>query len=435
MEDSRLKVAVETIQPSRKRLHIEIPSEKIQTKFDETLATLRKTAQVPGFRRQKAPLSIIRARFGDAVKTEVLEAVVSEAAQEALEEHDIEIIGDAILAPPLNEMKLELGQDLVFDLDLDVKPSIELPDPRTLEVDKRNVDVPVEEVEAAVQGLLEQRAEYPDVTEARPVASGDAVTVDYALQVEGQEEARTIEDARIIVGEGNVLPGVEDGLTGMNVGETKAIETAYPQDHGNEEIAGKAATVTVTVKKISQKILPELNDDFAKSLNYEDLDKLRAVLWNQLIERAKSEKRREQENDLMNQLREKTPVEIPEATIRNKQQEMAVNFLRDMQRSGQGTDTLNVEGLLEGIKPLAENTIRQEWILDEIADRLQVDITNDELSARIHQESRQRGEDPDKVEARLRATDAYELLRQRLRDERIFDLLIEQASEKQQLIY
>jgi len=441
-----LKVEIETLQPSRKRLRIEIPADRVQSELAKNFAALQKNAQVPGFRRSRAPLAVIRARYGEAVKSDVIQSLVPEVCQEALDENELEIVGDAILDPPLAEMKVVEGEGLAFILDVDVKPEIEVPDLTTLEADKRNVDVSEEEVNRYLERLRESRAEFVDAEEARPVAADDAVYVDWREQAEDEDEPDIDEDVLIAISQLTREPYVHvaQALVGMQIGESKSVSITYPMPEGEEpeggkqdadRIGGKTGRIDVTVKRVGKNVIPELDDAFARSLNYEDVARLRAASWNGLVEEAKARQRDEQRRDLIEQLINKTTFEVPEAVVLQQRRRLTMNALANRQRYGVQTDSEGVEELYNSTREYAEKIVRRDWVFDQIAATESIDVTEADITAHVHAQARQRGQDPEKYEARIRAAEQWDDIGMMLRNERILDLLLERAAEKRQIIY
>lgn len=434
-----MKVEVETLRASLKRLHIEIPAERIHEKLATSFETIQKSAQIPGFRRSRAPMAVVRARYGDAVRRDVINELVPEVCQQAVDDNGLVVVGDAVLNPSLDQMKIADGEGLAFLLDVDVKPEIVVPDLTGLEVDKRPADVTSEDVETYLTALRENRAEFQELETPRPVALEDALYADWAERVADTDEVVFERESALVEPAKMASDGpyaiVRDAIVGMSVGETKTISVTLPANPSDESSSERVSNVTVTVKRIGTRIAPELDDAFARSMNYEDVAQLRAGTWNALIEKAKGEKREAQRRDLLEQLVAKSSFDVPLALIARQQRELLLSTLANRRRYGVETSSEQIEEIFNGYREDAEKMIRRDWLYDEIAAANNIEVSDDELIAHIHNQARATGQDPEKFEARIRAADQLENARDELRSERILDLLIEKADEKRQLIY
>jgi trigger factor len=438
VEDRWLKVEVEALGASRKRLRIEIPAERVHEAIQTSFQTIQKNAQIPGFRRSRAPMAVIRARYGDAVRAEVLDKLIPEVCHEAVDKNGIVLIGEAILDPPIEQMRIVEGECLAFALDVDVKPEIVVPDLKALEVDKRPVDVSSDEVEAYLTKLRENRAEFQDLETPRPVELSDAVYVSW-LERDSQTDEILYERDSVLLEPAKVeqspYRAVLNAVVGMQLGESKTVTVNHRTNPTAESPTGDMSNITITVKRIGIRVVPELDDAFARSLNYEDVAQLRSSSWNALVEQAKAKKRDAQRRELVEQLVAKSSFEVPDALIVRQQREMLMNVLANRRRLGIETTDEQIEEMFAGYRDVAEKTIRREWLFEEIAKANNIEISDSDLTVYVHNAARSNGQDPEKYEARIRAAERWEAVRNELRDERILNLMIENADEKRQLIY
>ncbi|MDA1191514.1 MAG: FKBP-type peptidyl-prolyl cis-trans isomerase, partial [Candidatus Poribacteria bacterium] len=238
------------------------------------------------------------------------------------------------------------------------------------------------------------------------------------------------DDFPIELGAGRVLPEMEEGLRGANVGDTKVVTVTYPDDHPNEELRGKETTITMTVKKLAKKIVPELNDDFAKTLDQESVDALRNKYRENLMRWKSSRREDQQRRDLRDQLLEKVTFEVSEAAVADRLQQLLINELENMQSRGMNIRQVNAEEMAEELKPIAERITREQWILDEIADRESLEIGDDDIREYLRERIAESGQDLEKVEAQLRANEQWENYERIVRDEKIYAMLVERATQK-----
>jgi trigger factor len=428
-----LKVDVETLSETRRKLAIAVPAEDVRQQFTKAVADVAKTIQIPGFRTGRVPKSVVRARYGAAIKADVLQEVVPAACQEAVEEHDIVVVGEVTLEPALDDMELpgDGDEELAFTLEVEVKPALELPDYGSLQVDKNSPDVPQEEVEEYIERVRQARSTVEDLDEERPAATGDTVYVDWHVRLVGADEDYNHQhDYMTEVGGGSLFDEVDEALVGMAVGEEKSVRVTYPDDFGNDELAGKEADISVELKKLATRIVPELDDEFAKTMDFDDVEQMRANYWNRLIDMRKSEQRAQQERDIIDQLIEGTAFDVPEALVEDRQRDLLSREFGMRQQRGQSMDDVDMDKIVEDSKEAAERSVREEWILDEIGKNEEIEVDAAEVDQQIARDAAQSGMPEEQYAAQVEEggrRDGYERF---ARDRQVFELLIERAAEK-----
>lgn len=432
-----MKVEVETLGTSRKLLRIEIPAEKVNEELESKYEELRKKASVPGFRRGHVPRSILKARFSEYIKNEAIQHLVPPAYEEAVKSEDIVPLGNLELKPDITEMELREGEPLVFEAAVDVKPIIQLPRYEDIKIDKSDVDVPKEEVDKYIETLRQQRVKFVPIETERAVQEKDFVKVDWEYSVDGQliEGSRRV-DIILELGSGDNFPEIETQLVGMNVGQQKDIQVAFPDDHPNKNIAGKQVTFHVTLQSIVEKKLPELNDEFAKELGYESYERLVGTVWNNLVEEGRAAIRQRQRREFVQQLVEKTDFEVSESLIEQQVNVMISNVRQQLRREGKSLEEagINLETLSEELRPEAIEQIKRTWIFDAIAEKENIQVTDEELDRQVRLIAEQQSKDPQKYAILLRENKQIENIRESMRDEKIYASILPRVSEKRSLI-
>lgn len=430
-----MKVDVETLSATRRKLRIQIPAEDVRKQYAEAVANVAKTVQVPGFRPSRVPKALVRARYGAAIKTDVLQDIVPAACQEAVEENKIVVVGEVTLVPTLDEMELPEDEFLDFTLEVEVKPPLDIPAYSALEIDKTAPNVPGEEVDDYVERVRQSRATYGDIHEERPAAKGDTVYVDWRVQLVGSDEEYNHQHDYIAeVGSGALFDEVDEALVGMSAGDETTVRVTYPDDFGNEELAGKEADIAVTLNKLATRIVPDVDDEFAQSLEFDGVEQMRASYWNRLIEQRKSETRVKVEREIVDQLIANTDFEVPEALILDRRRDLLTREFEGLGRRGDDLDQPEVDQLVEASKEAAERSIREEWVLDEIAQNEDIEADEADVDQLIARDAAQAGMDPDEYAGRVAEAGRRDRYERFMRDRQVFDLLIEQASQKNVII-
>ena len=432
-----MKVEVEKLGNSQARLSIEISAEEVSQEFERNCQDLRTKVSVPGFRKGKVPLSILKSRFAEHIKAEAIQNLVPPAYEQALISEQLIPLGNLELSPPMHQMELKDGQPLVFEATLDIKPDFALPTYEDLTIDKSPPNVPREEVDEYVQRLQEQFATYIPLEVDRPVEESDSVRIDWECLVAGVPITDgSKQDADVDIGKGMLLPAVESEVTGMRVEETRQVEMDFDDDHENPELAGKHALFSVTLRAITEKQLPSLDDEFAKDLEYENYDQLKGAIWNNLVEEQKAIHSQRQREDILQQLIEKTTIEIPESIVDQHVQQTVQNILQRLRQEGQTPEQAGIDmaKLPTELREDAIKQTKQAWMFDVIAERENIRVTDDELDIEIRRIAEQQNRDSQKYASLLRESNRLEEFRDTLRNDKVYHLLIQRASAKQSLI-
>jgi trigger factor len=459
-------VDIEDVSSCKKILKIEIPQEDVNAEIEKVYEELRTKASVPGFRKGRAPRTVLRMRFGEYVKGEVIEKLVPPAYEKAVEDANLEILAPLDIddiSPPLSEMSVKENEPLIFEVNVSVKPKITIPDLAQLEVEKGDVNVPREDVDKLVDQMREERASFIPV-EDRSVQEGDYITLSVLAtqskpqalesphaqvseqsdsdsenlkadkeQERDSDEAEVLEDLKdqvLEVGENMPIPELVQHLVGMESETEKEFSISFPVDHQVQHLAGKEVEFYIKVHKITEKHLPDLDDDFAKDLGADDLQSLVGNIWNQLVEVRRQEQREKQKSDLLNQLLEKSQFEIPEFFV-EKQAEALKRV--DIQQTRRQESEITEEELSQ-YQSAARDTIRRTWILEGIAKSEEVEVTEAEIEAEVRRSALAQNRDPQKYMNLLKAARRIEGIREAMWEDKIFDLLIEKASQKRTLI-
>lgn len=432
-----MKVEVERLGNSQVRLHVEISAEEVDQEFERNCQGLRTQVSVPGFRKGKVPLSILKSRFAEHLKAEAIQNLVPPAYEQALISERLIPLGNLELSPPIHQMELKAGQPLVFEATLDVKPDFALPAYEDLVIDKSPPNVPREEVDEYIQRLQQEFATYIPLEVERHVEENDSVRIDWECLVDGVSAADSSQqDADIDIGKGMFLPAVESELVGMRVDETRQVEVDFDDDHENPEFAGKHAVFNVTLRAITEKQLPALDDEFAKDLQYENYDQLTGAIWNNLVEEQKAIHNQRQREDVLQQLIEKTEIEIPESIVDQHVQQTVQNILQQLRRDGQTPEQagLDMAKLPAELREDAIKQTKQAWMFDVIAERENIRVTDDELDLEIRRIADQQNRDSQKYATLLKESNRLEEFRDALRNDKVYRLLIQRAAAKQSLI-
>lgn len=380
-----MQVQVEEISAVKRKVSVEVPAERVNSEIEKAFAGIQKKATLSGFRKGKAPLQMIKKFYRNAMQDEVMRRLYEQTLFSALDEHKIEPVD----APMIQEMPLvEEGTPFKYAALVEVMPQILLNEYSGLEVKKERYNADAAAVDAEIERMRENMAQLMPMEDG-VVELGQVLTVDYSFSSEGHpEEDSKGQDAQIEVGPGRLLPGLEEGLLGMKVGETKEIQVTLPEGHANAEAAGKPGIFTITLKEIKKKELPELNDEFAQQFgDFETVDEMRAKL---------SEMREQQELERINTdlkvrvidaLIAKNPLEVPDSMVRRQVEFMLQNMKQRLQSQRLSLEMmgLNEEAFKTRYWGEASQKVKGGLLVMALVEKENIVVTDEDLEARYVQ--------------------------------------------------
>ena len=395
-----MKSNVEQLSPTRVRIEVQVPFTELEPDFQRAYKELAKQVRLPGFRPGKAPAKLLEARFG---REAMLEQVVNEALPsrygQAVAESEVHPLGQ----PDIEVTKKEYGQDLAFTAEVDVRPKIALPDLSELTVSVDPVGVSDDDVDAELESL---RARFGTLTGVdRPVADGDFVSIDLSATVDGEDVPNAAaQGLSHEVGSGRLIAGLDDALVGLSVDESKEFTAKL----ATGEHAGHDAQVTVTVKSIKERELPEPDDEFAQlASEFDTIDELRSNLRDQVGQVKRAQQAEKIRDATMDTLVEQVDVPLPEAIVQAQFDTAIHNALHSFNHDeAKFNEVLAEQGKTREefeteTRSAAESDVKRQLLLDALADDLEVKVGQDDLTERLVMTSRQYGIEPQQLFAYL----------------------------------
>ncbi|MFZ0481978.1 MAG: trigger factor [Desulfobacterales bacterium] len=375
-----MQVTVEDVSSVKKILHIEVPEKIVIRELDNAYKNLKKNAKVKGFRPGKAPRSVLERLYKKDVHGDVSSKLLQDSFVEALKETELNIIGNPKIEPP----KLEEKGPYKYDATVEVKPEIDDIDFKGLTLKKALYQVTDEEMEAQLKLLQKNLTQQIPITEDRPVQENDSVLIDYEGFKDGMPfpETQKTKNFTMKIGAGAISKTLDEKLIGMKPGENREITVNFPEDHFNDKLANHEITFHVTLHEIREEILPEIDDEFAKKLGqYETLDVLKNAITNNLNEGYQKRVEQELNEQIYNDLIEKTEFELPDSmvdyelnNIIDEIEKTLTYYNKTMEEQG-----LTKEVLVEEHRATAEKKVRRHLILGKIIDQENIELSDQEL--------------------------------------------------------
>ncbi len=413
------------IEGCKHSVEISVPAEDVESETERVVAGIQKRAKLPGFRPGKTPLSLIRSRFASEIRKEVIQELVPKHFREHAERENLRIVG----TPDIKDVHFEKGEPLRFRAEFELAPEFELREYRGVEVPYNEPSVTEEDISNRVEQLRESKAEYVNV-DARPLEDGDyaAVSLDSVAGLDGAPIHQ--EELTLHLGGEDTLPGFSENLRGASPGDVKEFDVTYPEDYGQERLAGKTIRFRVEVKAVRKKERPELNDEFAKDLgDFQNLEELREAIRKNLFAEREFEAQRDAKNAIVEKLVDLHEFPVPEAFLDQQIESQVENRLRML--AAQGIDPRSVqldwEKVRSANKDKAIRDVRASLILEKIADRETIETTVDELDREVQRIARQEREPVAAVRMKLEKDGTIRRIASRIRTEKTLNLLFEQA--------
>jgi trigger factor len=429
--------AVATLNPDCTReVEIEIPADEVTRNFQAVTKRYKKMARIPGFRSGKVPESLIRGRFAEQIRQDVMEAVLPEHFRSAIAERQLKPISQ----PQVTKIELEDGKPLRFKAAFEVLPDFSIDGYNDVKVEKPSTELTDAEVDAELARIRDSRSTMEPVTEDRPLADGDFAQISFTGKVQPAEAEATPDeqkpisgqDVMVQVGGPNTMDSFNAALRGATVGQQLKFEVSYPPDFGERQLAGKRVAYDLEVKAIKKKIEPELNDEFAKELGkYESLEDF----TRQLREHLGRDKQRHVQNETTNRLLEalvtRFEFPVPESLVQQQIDARLDRGLRALASQGMRTEdmrNLDFDRLRAAQRPSATAEVKGSILLDRIADRENVTVPEEDVENELHAVSMQMREPVDALRARLTEDGSLARIRERLRREKMGALLYERLA-------
>jgi trigger factor len=418
----------------KRTLQVTVPAGELGKRFSDRLDEIKDRVQLKGFRKGKVPVPHLKKMYGRSLMVEVLQDTVRETSNQALADRKLRPAMQPSVTLPEDQAEIEkvlAGQaDLSYSMTFEVLPAIELADFKKLKLERLVADVDDEAVEKAIGDLVDRSVAYA-AEEGRAAATGDRVTVDFVGKIDGEAfEGGTAEAAPIVLGQGNFIPGFEEGITGAKAGEARDVAATFPADYPVENLAGKAASFAVTVKEVAAPSRPEVNDEFAKTLGAESVAQLKDLVKQQIDREYANVARQKLKRELLDALEQAHEFELPPSLVDNEfaaiWQQLEANLKRaDKTFADEGKSE---EETRAEYRKIAERRVRLGLVIGEIADKNDLKITQDEMrKALIEQARRFPGQEKTVYEYYEKTPGALAELRAPIFEDKVVDFVLDKA--------
>lgn len=403
-----MKVDIKDAPNSQKEIAVELPYEKFQEAMDVECDRVAQDAKIPGFRPGKAPKDVVMKQNIHRIRTGALEYIISNTIRDVLMQNNI----NPISRPEAKDVVLEDDKPISFTIMVDVFPEFKLENYKGFDFDKISIKVTQKDVDDTIEKLREQHSELKPVAKKRKVKQGDHAVIDFEGKLDGvpfdggKAEKHTLE-----IGSGQFIPGFEDGVMGMSIGESKDINVKFPDEYHAENLAGQDVVFTVVLHEVKEKISPELDDEFAQKVapNFKTAEDFLKAVEKDLQSEADNFVKLNTFTQILNKLIEENPFEVPVSIITEQAREMAQQNLQQYYRMGINPEMLGItpESFVENMMPEAEKQIKRALIINRISEDHKLEVTEDDINAEFDRLSELSGRTADDLKKDVLANDQY----------------------------
>jgi trigger factor len=414
---------VSEISPVMVEVTIHVPWDQVKQNLEDTYQELGRTARVRGFRPGKVPRNVLQQVYGKRIDGEVTAQLVEAGLMHAVKEHELEIVAQPDVDAP---SAIKKGEALTFKAKVEVRPKIEKVEMGKLAVERPSAEVTNEMVDEEVERLRKQHAEVQVPEPMRPSRAGDELTIDYTVDLDGEPKTElSAEGRRVELGADALIAEFDAGLTGLVPGDEKDISVTFGEDHDREDLRGKNAVFHVKVQELREKLLPEVDDEFAKDVgDYQTLLELRLKIRADLEEMAKRRAESELKDRLIDKLVEINDVPAPPSMVKQEEQRMLYEIVQLMQMTGgQGFGP----DIMETMKGRAERKVKAAILLGALARAENIEVTREDVDARLAEIAEKSGKHVAKVRVEYQG-ERRDALESQILEEKLMDYLTKQAT-------
>jgi len=417
----------ETSSGTKREIQVEVPAEEVTRETDTLIQKYQKLARLPGFRRGHVPASVIRQRFGEDIKSEVVDALVPRYFRRETDKQGLIPVSQ----PRVTDLHIHDGEPLRFKASFDILPEIKVDGYKELRADKAEIAVTDEEVEQALKNLQEQHATFTSV-EGSALADGDFAQVSLdGKPNDGDGKPVHMDEILVEIGGKNTMPEFTENLRGASAGDERTFDVVYPQDFSDKRLAGKTLTYTVKVHAIKQKNLPQLNDEFAKQLGeFSNLSEVRQRIREGMEADRKREAEREAKDKLIAGLIRRNDFDVPESLVDRQIDIRLERGLRALAAQGMKAEDIkkmDLNRLRAGQRDQAVQEVKASLLLDKVAQQENIQVSDAEIDREVEILAKQSKQTPEAIRARLTRDGALDRIRTRIRSDKTLDFLYHQS--------
>jgi trigger factor len=386
-----MKVTVDKLQGLSRKLNVEVPAEKVQQAFDKVYKAIQKKANIKGFRQGKAPIATIKSIYGEQVKSDVVNELVNEGYQQALEDQKMDPVG----YPKISFSPVDEAKAFSFSAEFEVRPDVEVKNFENLNVMREKLEIPDDRVAQILENIRSNQAEMVTVFEDRALANGDVADVNFVGMANGEPLPNGSAEGHMLeIGSNSFIEGFEEGLVGMKSGDTRTLNLRFPEGYHEKALSGAPVTFEVKLNAVKKKSLPELNDELAKKAGpFENLEALKKQILKDIQDGEEKRIAEEMKNRVVKALVEANPVDAPKGLVDQQKEALIEDFKGRLKQQGLGDNdfTEYKKKWDQDFEDSATFMVKSTFLLDFLAEKLDLRAKPAEIENKITEYAKQTG--------------------------------------------
>ncbi|MBN1353278.1 MAG: trigger factor [Candidatus Omnitrophica bacterium] len=418
-----MKSRIKNIEECTKLLEIQMSADLVKKVTEEVYQEIKKVAKIPGFRVGMAPQDLLEKHHSKAVEEEVLKRLVPEGYKKALDTYRLVPVS----FPRISKIDFKAGQNLNFEAEVDIRPSFKLKNYKKIQVKKKGISASKEEMDETLLKLRNMSARYNDVS--RDLRKGDYAVCEVEAFVDGALITKKNQNMWILVDKEASLLGMGEELVGLAKGQKKEIEKKLPDNYPDKKYAGKTARFAIFVKEVKEKELPELNDEFAKGMNVENLEELKKDIGSQLFKRKENASRIDMQNQVLEKLLKDHRFNVPSNLVKRQKEVLQKRLETDLSQKGVPKDEIQkrINGMESQIEIDSKNKVQLYFILDDIARAEKIKVNEADIDKRLEAIAASFGKPFNEVKEYYQKEDLIGGLSEDIKESKVLELLLKEA--------
>lgn len=425
-----MKTNVESVGNLGRKLHIEVPSKRVNEEFEKAYKYLQREVNIKGFRKGKAPVAAIKSMYADRVKGDVAQNLVQDAYVTALKEHKL----TPVSMPQIDFEEITEDKNFSFTANFEIRPDAKIVKKEGFSLEKEKVVVPEDQVTKALENIQTSNASFEAITEDRAVKTGDFANIDFEGFIDGAPlNNGAAKGHQLEIGSQSFIPGFEEGLVGMKKGESREITVTFPAEYHAEELRSKPVTFKVTLNEIKEKKLPEFNEELLKKIGQESLDSLKAQITKDYEANESMRVEKELRDNLFKKFIEANPVEAPQSLVEEQKKALVEDFKNRMKSQGFSEDGFEEyeEKWNEDFKQQAEFMVKSAFLIDKLAEEENLHATDADVEKKFDEMAKQWNLEKEKIKSYYMQNNSLSKLSYQITEDNVFNYLLGKSTVKE----
>ncbi|MEO7299662.1 MAG: trigger factor [Verrucomicrobiota bacterium] len=427
-----MNVTVENLAPCKKLLRVEVDAQKVDDAFEDMLKNYQRQAALPGFRAGKAPKAMVAKRYETDIQDEVKKKLIPDAYRDAIKEQKLNVVG----YPDIEEIQFAKGQALQFAATIETAPEFEMPDYKGLSAKREKGEVTDADVQKAIDLLRERQTDFKTVE--REIKEGDVAVINYVGTSEGKPLTEIAPAAKglteqknfwVNIDKSSFILGFAEQLIGAKAGDTRTVTVDFPADFVTPELQGKKGVYETEVVEVKEKVLPELNEEFAKAYGAESVEKLREGVRNDLANELKFKQERSVREQVVKGLLDRVKCELPETIVDHETRSIVYNIVGENQKRGVAKELIEQQKteIYNSASATAKDRVKASFLFQKIAEKEAIKVEQNEVMQRVQQLAANYQMPPDKFVKELQKRNGVNEIYEQLQSEKVIDFLVQNA--------